>query len=60
MATLDQGMIRPYAQGEDHHFGPGSNPRPRWFSKVSGPLPGRPAERGEFVTEVNAYGDRPG
>jgi hypothetical protein len=24
--------------------------------KVSGPLPGRPAERGEFVMEVSAYG----
>ena len=24
--------------------------------KVSGPLPGRPAERGEFVTEVSFHG----
>jgi hypothetical protein len=28
--------------------------------KVSGPLPGRPAERGEFTMEVSSYGDPPG
>ena len=27
-----------------------------WLLKVSGPLPGRPAELGEFVMEVSAYG----
>jgi hypothetical protein len=27
---------------------------------VSGPLPGRAAERGEFVMEVSAYGHSPG
>jgi hypothetical protein len=27
-----------------------------WLLKVSGPLPGRPAERGEFVMEVSLYG----
>jgi hypothetical protein len=27
---------------------------------VSGPLPGRPAERGEFVMEVSFHGDPPG
>jgi hypothetical protein len=31
-----------------------------WLLKVSGPLPGRPAETGEFVMEVSAYGDPPG
>ena len=31
-----------------------------WLLKVSGPLPGRPAERGEFVMEVSAYGAPPG
>jgi hypothetical protein len=25
---------------------------------VSGPLPGRPAEHGEFVMEASSYGDR--
>jgi hypothetical protein len=28
--------------------------------KVSGPLPGRPAERGEFVMQVSFYGSPPG
>jgi hypothetical protein len=27
-------------------------------AEVSGPLPDRPAERGEFVREVSAFGDR--
>jgi hypothetical protein len=31
-----------------------------WLLKVSGPLPGRPAERGEFVMEVRFYGSSPG
>lgn len=31
-----------------------------WLLKVSGPLPGRPAELGEFVMEVSAYGSPPG
>jgi hypothetical protein len=31
-----------------------------WLLKVSGPLPGRPAERGEFVMEVSTYGHPPG
>jgi hypothetical protein len=31
-----------------------------WQLKVSGPLPGRPAERGEFVMEVSPFGHRPG
>ena len=29
-----------------------------WLLKVSGPLPGRPAERGEFVMEISHCGDR--
>jgi hypothetical protein len=28
--------------------------------KVSGPMPGRPAERGEFVMEVSSTATRPG
>jgi hypothetical protein len=28
--------------------------------QVCGPLPGRPAERREFVMEVTGYGHRPG
>jgi hypothetical protein len=31
-----------------------------WLLKVSGPLPGRPAERGEFVMQVSFYGRPPG
>jgi hypothetical protein len=31
-----------------------------WLLKVSGPLPGRPAERGEFVMQVSFYGSPPG
>ena len=31
-----------------------------WLLKVSGPLPGRPAEPGGFVMEVSGYGDPPG
>jgi hypothetical protein len=31
-----------------------------WQLKVSGPLPGRPAERGEFIMEISFYGDPPG
>jgi hypothetical protein len=31
-----------------------------WRLKVSGPLPGRPAERGEFIMEITKYGDPPG
>jgi hypothetical protein len=31
-----------------------------WLLKVSGPLPGRPAELGEFIMEVSAYGAPPG
>ena len=31
-----------------------------WLLKVSGPLPGRPAELGEFIMEVSLHGDRPG
>ena len=31
-----------------------------WLLKVSGPLPGRPAELGEFTMEVSAYGAPPG
>jgi hypothetical protein len=31
-----------------------------WLLKVSGPLPGRPAELGEFVMEVSFYGHPPG
>ena len=31
-----------------------------WLLKVSGPLPGRPAERGEFIMEVSGYGAPPG
>ena len=31
-----------------------------WLLKVCGPLPGRPAELGEFVMEVSAYGVPPG
>ena len=30
-----------------------------WLLKVSGPLPDRPGERGEFVMEVSFHGDRP-
>ena len=29
-----------------------------WLLKVFGPLPGRPAERGEFVMAVSDYGAR--
>jgi hypothetical protein len=29
-------------------------------AEVSGPLPGDPAKRGEFVMEVSAYGDPSG
>ncbi len=28
--------------------------------RVSGPLPGNPSEKGEFVITVCRYGDRPG
>jgi hypothetical protein len=28
--------------------------------RVTGPLPGRPSETGEFVMTVRRYGDRPG
>ena len=31
-----------------------------WLLKVSGPLPGRPAELGEFVMQISFYGDPPG
>jgi hypothetical protein len=31
-----------------------------WLLRVSGPLPGRPAETGEFTMEVSGYGDPPG
>jgi hypothetical protein len=31
-----------------------------WLLRVSGPLPGRPAERGEFVMEVSFRSDPPG
>jgi hypothetical protein len=31
-----------------------------WLLRVCGPLPGRPAERGEFVMEVSFYGSPPG
>ena len=31
-----------------------------WLLKVCGPLPGRPAERGEFVMNVSSYGHPPG
>jgi hypothetical protein len=31
-----------------------------WRLKVSGPLPGHPGERGEFIMEVATYGHRPG
>jgi hypothetical protein len=31
-----------------------------WLLRVSGPLPGRPADRGEFVMQVSFYGDPPG
>jgi hypothetical protein len=32
-----------------------------WYLlRVWGPLPGRPAERGRFVIQVQGYGDRPG
>jgi hypothetical protein len=31
-----------------------------WLLKVSGPLPGHPAERGEFIMEVSFYGDPAG
>jgi len=30
-----------------------------WLLKVSGPLPGRPAERAEFVMEVSFHGVQP-
>jgi hypothetical protein len=32
----------------------------RFRVRVSGPLPGRPSETGEFVMTVRRYGDRPG
>ena len=32
----------------------------RFRVRVSGPLPGRPSEEGEFVMTVRRYGDRPG
>jgi hypothetical protein len=31
-----------------------------WLLRVCGPLPGRPAERDEFIMEVTKYGDPPG
>jgi hypothetical protein len=31
-----------------------------WQLKVCGPLPGRPAEHGEFTMEVSFHGDPPG
>ena len=31
-----------------------------WLMKVSGPLPGRPAGRGEFVMQASFHGDPPG
>ena len=31
-----------------------------WLLKVSGPLPGRPDKRGEFVMETSFYGSPPG
>ena len=32
----------------------------RYRVRVSGPLPGRPSQEGEFVMTVRRYGDRPG
>jgi hypothetical protein len=32
----------------------------RFRVRVSGPLPGNPSEKGEFVITVCRYGDRPG
>ena len=32
----------------------------RFRVRVSGPLPGNPSEKGEFVMTVRRYGDRPG
>lgn len=31
-----------------------------WLLRVSGPLPGRPAEVGEFVMQASFYGSPPG
>lgn len=46
---------------------PGRPQETRWAgchqavaAEGSGPLPGRPAERGEFVMKVQAHGHRPG
>jgi hypothetical protein len=30
-----------------------------WLLRVCGPLPGRPAERGQFIMEVSFYGALP-
>jgi hypothetical protein len=41
------------------HAGPPVETR-RFRVRVTGPLPGRPAETGEFGMLVRRYGDRPG